>query len=519
MIYAFGDFELDAEKVELRGQGNPVALEPQVYALLLLLVENADRMVSKDEIIAKVWGGRIVSDSAVASRIKSARRALGDDGEAQRFIRTVHGAGFRFVAETVRRQASAQPRIITASAVEPVHAADHVKPSVAVLPFRLVGVAGPYAPIADALPHDLIAELSRLRWLFVIARGSSFRFRATDPDICAIGQALSVRYCLSGVIEIVQNALTVTVELADTRDGGIVWGDRYAAVVDDVFDIRTRIVASVVAALEIQIPLNEARLARLRGTENLDAWSAYHLGLQQMFHFNRDDNANAIALFERAIAQDRNFARAYAGLSFTHFQNSFLRYTPDPARDAVAARRYAEQSIALDSLDPFANFTMGRVFWLEGNLDGSLSWLERATTLSPNYAQGVYARAWADTVSCRGEAGQANADLAMALSPLDPLHYAMMATRALSHLVRGEDSEAAHWAERAARAPGAHVLIAMIAVAAHALNGEGEKASAWTANVRARNPSVTQADFFRSFPFPEGATRRRMAEAFGRQGL
>jgi TolB-like protein len=524
MLYLFNDFELDAEKVELRKDGARVALEPQVLSLLLLLVGNRERMVSKDEIIDKVWNGRIVSESAVTSRIKSARHALGDDGRTQGFIRTIHGSGFRFVAEAAETSArttslatSRDPCQALPGIREPEAAA--AKPSIAILPFRLVGIAGPYPTIADALPHELIAELSRLRWLFVVARGSSFRFRATDPDARRVGAALNVRYCMSGVVEIAGRALRVTVELADTRSGEVVWGERFACDIGDIFDVRSRIVGSIVSALEIQIPLNEARLARLRGTENLDAWSAYHLGLQHMFRFNREDNARASVMFERALAEDPGFARANAGLSFTHFQNAFLRYTGDPAAEAVAARRFAERSVEIDPIDPFVNFNMGRVHWLEHDLDGSLGWLRRATTLSPNYAQGVYARAWTDTVSGRGGEGQANADLAMALSPIDPLLYAMLGTRALSHLVRGDGTEAASWADKAARAPGAHVLIAMIAVIAHALNGDDEKAAAWATNVRSRDAKMTQSEFLRSFPFAQEATRRSISKALAQYGF
>lgn len=522
MIYLFANFELDAEKVELRRDETTVALEPQVFSLLLLLVENRDRMVSKDEIIEKVWDGRIVSESAVTSRIKSARRALGDDGKSQRFIRTIHGSGFRFVVDRVRvKTAGPAP---SSNSVEvgqeaPETDATAAKPSIAVLPFRLVGIAGPYAVIADALPHELIVELSRLRWLFVIARGSSFRFRAIDADARRVGEALKVRYCLSGQVEIAGEAMIVTVELADTRDGGVVWGERFTTEMGGVFEVRSQIVGSIVAALEIQIPLNEARVARSKPTENLDAWSAYHLGLQHMFRFNKHDNAKATMLFERAIADDRGFARAHAGLSFTHFQNAFLRYMEDPEAEAVQARRFAERSIELDPLDPFANFTMGRVFWLEQDLDGSVGWLERATTLSPNYAQGVYARAWTDTVSGRGTEGQKNADLAMSLSPIDPLLYAMLGTRALSHLVRGNEPEAANWADRAARAPGAHVLIGMIAVVSHSLNGDDGKAAAWASNVHSRNPTITQNEFFRCFPFGDDSIRRSVSRAFSKHDL
>ncbi len=284
-------------------------------------------------------------------------------------------------------------------------------------------------------------------------------------------------------------------------------------------DTRSTILARVVAALELQIPLHEARAARGVSPENLDAWSAYHLGLQHMFRFHRDDNATAGELFARAVRADPTFARAHAGASFVHFQNAFLRYTPDVERQIQDARRFAERSVELDPLDPFANLTMGRSYWLEGDLDTSLTWLERAIAISPSYAQAIYARAWTHALSGRGSAGQEDADLAMALSPLDPLHYAMTATRALAHIVRGEDEAAADWGERAARSPGAHVLIAVIAIAAHSLGGRRERAAAWAANVRERVGAIRAADFFRSFPFADPAARQRIAKALAAFGI
>jgi TolB-like protein/Tfp pilus assembly protein PilF len=385
-----------------------------------------------------------------------------------------------------------------------------------VLPFRLIGAAGSYAAVADALPHELISELSRLRWLFVTARGSSFRLRGSDADIGEIGRLLDVRYCLSGTVEVAGASLAVTVELIDTRDSGVVWAEHFAGAIDDVHQIRADIRSQILAALEIQIPLHEAALARLTVTENLDAWSCYHLGLQHMYRFNRKDNAAAAALFQQAVSRDPNFARAHAGLSFVHFQTAFMRHSDDLAGEFALARRFAQRGLELDPIDPFVNFTMGRTFWLEGDLEGSLAWLERATSISPNYAQGIYARAWTESLAGRGLDGRRHVDLAMRLSPLDPLYYAMLATRAFTHMVMGEDAEAARWAERAARSPGAHVLIALIAVAAHALGDDEMRAASWAANVRSRNPTLTRADFFRAFPMMSEATKARVTSALAR---
>ena len=524
MIYRFGPFELDLAKAELRAGGEPRTLEPQVFALLAFLVEHRERLVSRDEIHEKVWDGRIVTDATVASRVKSARKALGDDGKAQRYIRTIHGQGFRFVAE-VRTQAPDQ-RVVAMADTRPEHAdrpltavGGDSRPSIAVLPFRPVGDAGPYATMADALPHELITELSRLRWLFVTARGSSFRLRSPHPDLREVGRLLGVRYGLSGTVEVTGHHLTVTTELVDMRSAEVIWAERYSGAVDDVHAVRAEIRSKILTALEIQIPLHEAARARLTVTENLDAWSAYHLGLQHMYRFNRRDNAAAAGLFGRAVALDPGFARAHAGLSFTHFQNAFMHQSDDIAGETALARSCAQRGLDLDPLDPFVNFTMGRSFWLEGDLERGLAWLERATALSPNYAQGIYARAWTETLAGRGLEGRGHVDLAMRLSPLDPLYYAMLGTRAFTHMAEGEEAEAARWAERAARSPGAHVLIAMIAAAAQWLAGNEAAARAWAANVRERDPVLTREDFFRAFPIKPELMRRKADVALAGLGF
>lgn len=521
MIYRFGAFALDLDRLELRASGSACPLEPQVFALLALLVENRDRVISKEEIIEKVWDGRIVSDAAIASRVKSARRALGDDGKSQRFIRTVQRRGLRFVAE-VSTESGVTGRAHHIGAgpepTSPSTALEDSRPSLAVLPFTALGNIEPYAALAQAVPQDLITDLSRLRWLWVTARCSSFRL-SSDTPFDEIGRLLDVRYSLVGTIDIVDRRLVITVELADTLTSRVVWAERFTGPLDDVHVIREEIRSRILAALEIEIPLHEAARARLVATENLDAWAAYHLALQHMYRFNRVDNAAAAVLFEKAIAADPRFARAHAGMSFLHFQTAFLQNTHDVQEHIAAARRAAERGVELDPLDPFVNFTMGRSYWLEGDLESSLIWLERSTALHPNYAEGIYARAWSEVLS--GNAGDArqHVDIAMRLSPLDPLYYAMLGTRGFVHMARGEDAEAAAWVERAGRSPGAHVMIAMMATAAHALNGDMKRASGWAANVRERNPALNREAFFRAFPMTDETMRARISKALQELGF
>jgi TolB-like protein len=403
--------------------------------------------------------------------------------------------------------------------VEDAHPPDAARPSIAVLPFRLVGAASPYAGIADALPQDLITELSRLRWLLVIARGSAFQFRSEDLDVERIRTQLNVRYCLSGTVEVLSSDMAVSVELSDTTDRSVVWSDRFKVAFAGVHEIREEIVRAIINALELQIPLNEARRARLKAPHHLDAWSAYHLGLQHMYRFNRKDNALATTLFERATALDPEFARAYAGLSFTHFQDAFLGYSGDNARASALAERCAAMCLERDPVEPFGNLVMGRTFILKGDLKNSQPWLDRANTLNPNYAQAKYSRAWVESLLGEARPSQSDVDAALVLSPLDPFRYAMLAVRAFSHIVTGEAVEAAHWAERAARSPGAHVLIELIAVAAHGLAGNANEAKLWADTARARAPDVTREGFARAFPFRDPRTQKLFSTTLERFGF
>lgn len=521
MTYIFGAFRLDTDRYELSEDGAAVHVEPLVFDLLTLLVANAGAVVDRDRMIETVWNGRIVSEATLSTAVKSARRALGDSGGSQAYIETVRSRGFRFrapVSVAVPATAADAPPAEPEPG-EAISAHAHGAPSIAVLPFVRRGDAEVHAGIEEALPHEVIVALARLRWLFVIARGSSFRFRGAETDLALVGRTLGARYALLGSVEVYGRRITVGVELAETAGGTVLWGERYDGTLDDVQALRTAIVGGVCAALDVQIPLAEARLAQGRAIENLDAWQAFHLGLRQMHHYTRAGNAAAEALFHRAVTLDPAFARAHAGLSFVHFQNAFLHYKPDREAEVAAARARAEQAVSVDPLDPFANFNMGRSHWLRQDLDQALPWLERATAISPSYAQGVYSRALMDTLSGRSAAGFRAAELAIELSPLDPLLYAMRATKALARLNEGDDAEAARLAEVAARTPGAHVLIAMIAVAAHTLAGDEAEARQWSEAVRRLRPDAGRALFFEGLPIRNGGTRDRVSGALARRGF
>ena len=516
MAWIFGDFRLDPERFELSCGTEPVRLEPQVLALLCLLVRHHDRMVTKDEIVEKIWHGQSVSDASISSRIRSARLAVGDDGHHQTTIRTVHGRGFRFVAEVVE---TAPAQAAAATATPEPNSRLIGRPSIAILPFRPLAMTPELAILANAIPYEIIQALSRLRWLAVIARGSSFRFRKPDPDLDLVATALGARYVLSGIIEANVSGLAVTLELSDASTNEVIWGDRLGAPLDAIDDLRNRIVARLVTALDVYIPLNEARSAQMAAIETLDAWTIYHRGLQHLYRFTTTDNQRAKGLFERAVMLDPHFARAHAGLSFTSFLEAFLHLGPHLKEATRAARHHAERGLELDSLDPFANFTMGRSQWLTHDLDAAAEWLDRATTLNPNYAQGFYSSAMTSMLTGNLAATEVQLDTALQLSPLDPLLYGMHGVRSQMFIQSGDYAAAARWGDRAAATPGAHYLIAMVAMVANGLAGRHDTAARWRQTVRQRKPDASAAHYFASFPTRDIVSRSLIADELCRHGF
>ncbi len=518
MEYLFDGFTLDLGRGELLRDGERLAVEPRAFALIAHLVENAERLVGKEELVERIWEGRIVTDAAISTLVKSARKALGDSGTAQRYIRTLHGRGFRFVAEARLGGGAAARAAEPAPGQEPGPAATG-RPVLAVLPFVLLGAPGEYAAIADAVPGELIASLARLRWLKVIARGSSFRFRDSRQPAEEIGAVLGATYLLCGTVELIGARLAISVELADCRSGEVIWAERLGGDLGDVHRMREEIAALVVSATELHVPQQEAELARMQSPESLDAWGCYHLGVQHMYRFNRADNAQAAGHFARAVALDPHFARAHAAQSFTAFQSAFLRYGSDREADVEAARRHAERSVELDPMDAFGNFTYGRAHWLRGDPEAGQAWLERAMSLSPSFAQGHYAHGWASVMAGQGQDALEAVTRAAELSPLDPLLYAMESARGIAHLHLGQLDRAARWAAQGARKPGAHHLISAVAAAICDVAEKPEEAAYWTQRTFERRPDASAAQFFTAFPFRDDAVREGLRRALARQGF
>ncbi|MCR8723488.1 winged helix-turn-helix domain-containing protein [Frigidibacter sp. ROC022] len=512
MIFRFDAFTLDPSLGQLTREGEDVPIEPRAFELICHLIEHRDRLVTKDELVKELWNGRFISDTAISTLVKTARRALGDDGKTQRLIRTVHGRGFRFTGN-VTANVPAEPIPEPPASEAPQSPQLGGQPTIAVLPFRRIGRSETYGAIADAIPSELISSLSRLRWLKVLARGSTFRFREDSPDMASIRGLLGATYCLTGDVEILEPRLALSVELSDTRDGRIVWSDRISGRIEDVHQIRTDIVSRVSSAMELHISLNEADHARLQSPESLDAWSLYHLGLRHMYRFNATDNAIAEGHFSQAIRLDPGFARAYAARSFTSFQSAFVNYRGDRDTEIENARRFAEKSLELDPMDPFGNFNFGRAYWLVNDHESGLIFLDRSIDLSPSFSHGMYAHGLANLMAGRGEAAISKLDAAIKLSPLDPFLYAMQSTKGFSLAHTGDLEQACHWLDIGARQPGAHYLVSIVAAAINKIAGNHDQARYWADRTRQLRPDASIQQFFVAYPLRDQRIRKEVQTA------
>lgn len=521
MKFEFGDFILNLPSGQLLRGNEEVALEPRAFAVLSHLVQNHHRLITKDELVEVIWGGRFISDAAISTVIKTVRRAVDDDGKAQKLVRTMHGRGFRFVGtlreiETAKVSEDVPAELERPNAIEPPEGG---RPSIAVLPFRRIGQADTYDAIADAVPSELISSFSRLRWLHVVARGSTFRFRDVELDKSEIHRVLGAKYCLTGDVEIFGTELAITVELSDTRNNVVLWGERLSGKIDDVHQMRIDIVNLVTSSLELHISINEAARARLRQPEFLDAWSLYHLGLRHMYRFNPRDNAIAADHFARATVLDPNFARAYAALSFTSFQVAFLNYKPDATTEIADAERFAEKCVELDPTEAFGNFTYGRSQWLRGDPNAGQAWIQRSISLSPSYASAIYAHGWGDMMAGRGHDAVKQYDHAMALSPLDPFLYAMQTAKGFALLHENDLQAACEWANKGAHAPGTHYLCLAIAAGINKIAGNETRANNWTAHTFERRPDASVAQFFKAFPLEDQRVSTALRQALQELGF
>ena len=508
---AFDAFELDLGARELRKNGVPVSLEPKVFDLLVCLISKRERVVSKEELNEAVWLGRIVSDAALDTCIKSARRAIGDDGKAQQKIRTLPRRGFRFVAAVLEHMPSAGKQRVSASAgdassvlgsevpsdVPPLKLPD--QPSIAVLPFENLTPQDDRFAFAEGLFRDITTRLGRARWLFVIARGSSSQFAVSKAQ--EAGTRLGVRYVVQGSVQSRANRVRVNIALVDTVERAEVWAEIFDRNIDDVFAVQDEITDAIVLRVQSELEQSERRRAFLKPLASLTAWSAYHRACWHLDRHTPDDYDRAEHLFKHAAGLDPGAARVFAGLSYVHRQRAFLELTNDRAGEVSQTYELAQQSLAFDPNDAQAHWVMGRALMLRNDVRPALAEFEMASLLNPSFAMGRYSVGLSS--SMLGESAPSDAALlaAIRLSPIDPMRFAMIAAQAFNAAHEGDLDRSTELAQLAASQPNAHHHIVALAAICNALAGRNIVAERYRQRLEATHPGYTSANFFRTFPF------------------
>jgi TolB-like protein len=474
-VIRFGDFELDVALFEVRRAGTRIAVEPQVFNLLVYLAQNSDRTVTKDEVFRAIWGDRVVSEAALSSQIKAARKVLGDDGSSQHMIRTVHGRGFRFLAP-VEKAGPAPAAAADQSAAARALAEIGRRPSVAVLPFTNSNHDPDEDYIADGITEDITTALSKYRWLTVVARNSAFAFRHSNDGIRTIGQKLKADYIVVGSVRKAGTRTRITVQVVDADTEHSLWSERFDRDVVDIFDLQDDITELVAARIGAELDLTEQQKAERRPRKNLGAWDLYQLGVAEFYRFTREANLTSQDLLRRALDIDPDFASAYSRLSYAIVLGMVYFDEPPGQKRLDEALLAARRAIELDDQDANSYYTLGRVHLARREYEQAIDVLEHALELNPCLAQ-TYC-GLGDSLAYEGRLDEAieQFDIAIRLSPHDPFRWGFYAYRSLAHLFRGEFQDAVLWARKAVQVPNVQYWARAHLVAALGHLGDSEQA-------------------------------------------
>ncbi|HET7804819.1 MAG TPA: winged helix-turn-helix domain-containing tetratricopeptide repeat protein [Pseudolabrys sp.] len=464
MQFVFAGCVLDGDKREFTRHSEPIAMEPQVFDLLLYLLQNCDRVVSRDDLITAVWNGRIVSESTLSTRITAARKAIGDTGEDQILIKTYPRKGIRFVGDLQTVGASRPnergqvPGISTSSVQStptgPIEWGG--RPSVAVLPFNNLSDEAEQDYFSDGVTEDIITALSKYRSLAVIARNSSFTFKGAGADARSVGLTLGADYLVDGSVRKTAERVRVTTQLVETETGRQLWAERYDRDLKELFELQDEITTAIAGRIEPEVGAAERLRAERKAVPELHAWDFFRLGTKHFYKSTPADNREAQRLLRRAIELDPTLAEAHGFLcyaivvSMTYFDNEPSEGT---LQEALAVGRKA---VELDEQDAMLRFTYGRALLAAKAYGDAIAELEIAIDLNP-YLAPVYC-GLGDSLAYEGRFDEAIPyfQKAVELSPHDPLRWAFYTYRALAHIFARQFDQALEWARKATRVPNAH---------------------------------------------------------------
>ncbi|MEH2490770.1 winged helix-turn-helix domain-containing protein [Bradyrhizobium sp. AZCC 2230] len=518
MQFLFRDHLLDTDLRELSREQVPVSVEPQVFDLVVHLMENRDRVVSKDELIDKIWHGRSVSESTLTSRINAARKAIGDSGANQTLIRTIARKGFRFVGDVETKS--------TASAVEPrrsvttSHASPALpdRPAIAVLPFTNMSGDREQDYFSDGISEDIITALSKLRWFFVVARNSSFVYKGRAVHLHEIARELGVRYVLEGSVRRSGDRVRISAQLNDVSTGGHLWAERYDRELADIFAVQDEITEAIVAAIEPQLYAAENFRAQQKPPGSLDAWDFVMRALSHYWHITREDNAAAQALLKHAIAIDPAYGKALGLLATSHIFGAHMGWA-DMAATVPVAERAALAAVEADRDDAWAHHGLAYTYLFRRRFDDALAEFELALQLNPNFAM---AHAFYGVTLCyagRWQDGDAAARRALQLSPRDPLAAIYCGVAGYAQFIGRNYEDAMQMARESMRQRADFVGAHRVLTAAAGMSGDPALAASALEGLRRTQPGISLAWLTRELPMLREEDRAHYLEGFRRAGM
>ncbi len=480
MRYQFDNYTLDTDRFELCRNDIPLASEPQVIELLALLIENRERMVSKEEINEKVWRGRVVSDAALSSRIKMARKLLEDDGRTQRYIRTVHKKGFRFIAPVTISGAGngistdSGAASYNGSNGEAHHSTRHApfpttsaansngipdsqehraKPAIAVLPFTNMSDDPEQEYFSDGITTDLISHLSHHRWLDVVARNSTFGFKNKSVSLQELREALKVDYVVEGSIQKAGNRVRINVHLIDALTGHTMWADKYNREISDIFELQDEITEMIAARLEPEIGYAERNKVVHARPSNMLAWDCYHLGVYHFYRFTGPDNLEAQHLLKRSQELDPLFGEAFAWWAYAVILGMVYWDTPPTPQLLDDALEACDKALSISPNNATFHALRARVLLARREYDSAISENQIAIEMNPTFAAAYCGLGDSLAYEAKYEEAIENFKKSIALSPNDPQLWAFFTYGALALIFQGQYETALQWTERAYNIP------------------------------------------------------------------
>jgi tetratricopeptide (TPR) repeat protein len=362
--------------------------------------------------------------------------------------------------------------------------------------------------------------LSRLRWLFVIARNSTFTYKGRAVDVKQVGHELGVRYVLEGSVRKAGPKLRITGQLIDATTGAHMWADRFDGEVAEVFDLQDQVAANVVGAIAPKLEQAEIERAKRKPTESLDAYDYYLRGLAAVRRETRDSVAEALRLFIRAIDLDPDFASAYGMAAWCYARRKTNGWTVDLETEKAEALHFA-QAAAKFGRDDAAALTFGgfTIAYVVGDIDEGAAMIDRALAINPNFAV-----AWNYSGWLRAYRGAVDAAIepqlrAMRLSPVDPLIFNMLGGIALTHLLAGRYDLAISFAEQALQNQPEYSSALQILAASSALAGKPDKARKAIERISHHHAGLRIANLSDRFPLRRREDLARFAQGLRAAGL